>query len=169
MASFLFSWGKKQDAAGADCPPDAEEQTTEGGGTPPVEPQEAGTAITAGSGGVSGAPVSPLAFDAIGGEVEVTYESMNNKKQKHFTQIFVNHKCMPTVTMDGKPPNPDYKKIKHKLVNDAYHALLPYVDFVMSLKGMEDRDDLRRGIEVILKRFIQRYWDMPASADSHHA
>lgn len=177
MASFLFSWRKKQDAA--------HKQETVGGSqselepgveadccTPVPAPQDGRNFVSPAAcapAGDSCGPVSPLAVDAYGGEVAVTYESMNNKKQKHFTQIYVNPEYMPTVCLDAKPNNPDYLKIKHELINNAYHALVPYVDFVMSLKGMEDREDLRRALEILLKRFINRYWDMPASKDSHHA
>lgn len=114
-------------------------------------------------------PPQALDMDTMGGEVTVTYETLTGKTPRHFTKIYLDPGYLPTIPTGSKPDNNNYLAVKHDLLSKAYHALKPYVDFVLSLKGMADRDDLRRGLEIVLKRFLARYWDMPASKSHHHA
>ncbi len=114
-------------------------------------------------------PLPPLHKDVLGGDVEITYESVNNKTLKHYTQIFIDPGSMPDITVSGKPDNSDYLAIKHELLSRAYASLYPYIEFVLSLKGMHDRTDLARAVELVVKRFLIRFWDMPASKDHHHS
>jgi hypothetical protein len=163
MASFLRNWGKKEEALRQ------EDIQAEGPASQALpEPNEENSAAASlEEDGI--AQPDPLDIDALGGEVAITYESMNGKKQRHYTQIFINPKFMPVITTNRKPDNTEYLAVKHELLSSAYHSLQPYMDFVLSLKGMYERDDLRRALELIVKRFLTRFWDMPASKDSHHA
>ncbi len=114
-------------------------------------------------------PHTPLNMDTMGGEVTVSYEMLTGKAPRHYTQIFIDPGYLPTINAGKKPDNTQYLAEKHDLLSKAYHALSPYADFMMTLKGMAGRPDLHRGLEVILKRFITRFWDMPASKNHHHA
>lgn len=156
MAS-LCSWGKKDGASiqsvpaaetSVPCPPE------------PVQEQEPCSLMP---------PLPPLNKDTLGGEVAITYESMNGKTQRHYTQIFIDPRSMPVITVSSKPDNSDYLEVKHELLSQAYHSLREYTEFVLSLKGMHDRSDLGRALELIVKRFLTRFWDMPASREHHHS
>lgn len=164
VASFLFNWGKKRGQAGQVSPsgllPISEELS---------KPRAVETHTADEFEGLSCLTPGPFHMDAAGGDVEITYESVNWKKKKHYTQIYIDYKYMPRITTSGKPGNRDYLDLKHELLSQAYHSLLPYREFVLSLKGVQGRDDLKRALEVIIKRFVSRFWDMPASRGSHHA
>lgn len=114
-------------------------------------------------------PPESLDIDTLGGEVEITYESMNAKTYKHYTQILVDISAMPSIRVFDKPDNRDYQSLKHDLLHRAFLPLKPYIDFVMSLKGMHERDDLERALELLVKRFLMRFWDLSASRDNHHS
>lgn len=118
---------------------------------------------------VSSLPPPPVDMDTMGGEVSITYESIAGKPQRHFTRIFIDPAFMPVITAGAKPGNKQYLVVKHDMLLQALHSLTPYMHFVLSLKGMNEREDLRRALEVILKRFLARFWDMPASLDHHHS
>ena len=163
MASFLFSIGKKTEAAVETGTPVKESPSQ----AVPEQPEE--TLHAADSTDVCLAPHDSLDIDALGGEVEISYESMNGKKQRHYTQIYIDPQRMPAITTHRKPGNTEYLSVKHELLTSAYYSLKPYMDFVLSLKGVYGRDDLKRALEIIIKRFLTRYWDMPASKDHHHA
>lgn len=152
LASLLFSIGRINDGKKSPVAHAAE--------TPEAEPP----AILSAS-----PPLGTLDIDTLGGEVEITYESMNAKTYRHYTQILVDTSCMPIIQIADKPDNRDYQSIKHNLLNRAYLPLRSYVDFAMSLKGMHERDDLRRALELMVKRFLMRFWDLPASKNHHHS
>lgn len=162
MASFLFNIGKKTGAG--------VETDTPVKGSPsqavPEQPEETLPAADSTDDGF--APHDSPDIDTLGGEVEITYESMNGR-QRHYTQIYIDPQHMPAITTHRKPGNTEYLSVKHELLTSAYYSLKPYMDFVLSLKGVYGRDDLKRALEIIIKRFLTRYWDMPASKDHHHA
>jgi hypothetical protein len=108
-------------------------------------------------------PLPPLDKDTMGGEAEITYESMNGKTRSHYTQIFIDPGSLPIVTGSAKPGNNEYLDVKHELLTKAYGSLRGYPDFVQSLKGMHGRKDLARVMEVIVKRFLMRFWDLRQS------
>jgi hypothetical protein len=163
MASFLRNWGKKEEVVRQE---DIQAEKPANQALP--GPNAESAAVASLEEGSLARP-DPLDIDALGGEVAITYESMNGKKQRHYTQVYIDPKLMPVITMNRKPGNAEYLAIKHELLSSAYHSLQPYMDFVLSLKGMHGRDDLHRAMELIVKRFLTRFWDMPASKESHHA
>lgn len=163
MASFLRKFGKKGDV---DRSAKKALEQSANRTLPEAENESEAEPALVGDGTLS---PEPFDFDVLGGEAEITYESVNGKKQRHYTQVYIDPKRMPVITTSRKPGNAEYLAVKHELLSTAYHSLKPYLDFVQSLKGMYGRDDLRRALEIIVKRFLTRFWDMPASKESHHA
>jgi len=103
------------------------------------------------------------------GTIQYSYTTLLGKKLKHYTEIRVDPGFLPRLTVSSKPRNTAYQSVRQEVLTQAYHGLKPYLDFVQNLKGIVGRDDLYRALELVMKRFLARYWDMPASKDHHHA
>lgn len=98
-----------------------------------------------------------------------TYGALVGRKRKHYTEIYLDPGFLPRIRRQAKPDNVEYLSVKHELLDRAYHGLKPYVDFACSLKGVAGRQDLHKVLGAILKLFLTRYWDIPASGDNHHS
>lgn len=98
-----------------------------------------------------------------------SYYSLMQRPRAHRLDICVNPESMPRITLTAKPASADYLPVKHRLVNDALERLRPYITFCMSVPGLANRAPAQAMLETLLRSFLVRYWDMPSSADNHHA
>lgn len=104
-----------------------------------------------------------------GGSSSATYETLLGRESPHYSDIVLDPGFLPQIRLTAKPENAIYPAVRQNMLEAAYHGLAPYVRFACSLKGLAGRPDLHDALRVILLRFLARYWDMPASADNHHA
>lgn len=82
--------------------------------------------------------------------------------------IHVRAEQMPRLKLWGKPSHTEYLSIKMHYRDKAVDCLMDYVDFVSQLDGLEGRSDMRDMVIAVLRNFVVRYWDMPASRNNHH-
>ncbi len=93
-------------------------------------------------------------------KVEAPHDPFIKKPHPPFyTQIFIDPACLPQAHKGAD---------KRDLLDAAWHGVQPYIAFVRELDGVRGRKDLHHYLEVIVKHFLIRYWDMPASEDTHH-
>ncbi len=155
----FFNWGKKSGGTVNENGTPAETSGETPSGFVQTEPEPADSPAPA---------LLPSPKNTLGGNAEITYESVNGKQRTHYTQIFIDPGSLPVITGSAKPGNNEYLAVKHELLTKAYHALRGYPDFVQSLKGMHGRKDLVRIMEFVIRRFLTRFWDIPASKNHHH-
>lgn len=108
------------------------------------------------------APVTPDVEPA-----PTNYEALMRRPRVHRLDIQIDPDSLPRIDLTRKPASSEYLPIKHSLVNTALARLRPYLDYCESLPGMSGNP--RVLLENIVRAFLVRYWDMPSSADNHHA
>ena len=99
--------------------------------------------------------------------VPATYDALMRRSRVHRLDIRIDPDSLPRIALIRKPASDEYLPLKHKLVNAALERLRPYLDYCESLPGMSGNP--RVLLENIVRAFLVRYWDMPSSADNHHA
>ena len=96
-----------------------------------------------------------------------TYEALMRRPRVHRLDIRIEPESLPRIDLPRKPASNEYLPLKHSLVNTALVRLSPYLDYCESLPGMSGNP--RVLLENLVRAFLVRYWDMPSSADNHHA
>lgn len=101
--------------------------------------------------------------------VPANYDALMRRPRVHRLDIRIDPESLPRIALPRKPASDEYLPLKHQLVNAALGQLRPYLDYCESLPGMSGKPNIRVLLENIVRAFLVRYWDMPSSADNHHA
>lgn len=81
----------------------------------------------------------------------------------------VDYSKFPEIKLDKKPQPDDFVKEKEKYALMCFEAIAPYRNAIVNFGPYKGRKDVRVFFDDILKEFIVRFWDMPASEAHHHS
>lgn len=82
--------------------------------------------------------------------------------------IQIDLNSFPVIRLDRKPKNTEFDSLRTTYLRQAFHSIRPYFDFLCSLDGVKDNDDIQLVMRDVIFRYIETFWDMPASQEHHH-
>ena len=83
--------------------------------------------------------------------------------------IQVDLDSFPKIRLEQKPKNTEYDSIRMTYLRQAFHSIRPYFDFLCSLEGIKENEDIQLVMRDVIFRYIETFWDMPASQEHHHS
>ncbi len=84
-------------------------------------------------------------------------------------EIKIDPASLPDVGTTEKPHHTEYLAVKNSLLDSALEALSPKMQCTLRLQAIQDDGKAKALLLHIMRLFLIRYWDIPASRNNHHS